>query len=56
MSVHDKSKGTIYRTYCDTCKEKINIGVASQRQPKPSSCPFCDGDLTLDSVETRERD
>jgi hypothetical protein len=56
MSASDKSKGTLYRTYCDSCKEKINIGVATQLPSIPEHCPFCKGTLDTDSVETRERD
>ena len=55
MSATDNSKSTAFITWCRECKNEIKITVKHQRTPPPEHCPFCGGDLLVDSIHNFHR-
>lgn len=53
--VTDHSKGTKYILYCDSCRQEIKVVVHTQRLKSPVCCPFCKGDVLIESVRTFQR-
>lgn len=55
MTVTDHSKGTKYIIWCSPCKQETKIVIHSQRQKPPVCCPFCKGDILVESIRTFPR-